>query len=155
MAKAGTQKAKGDISWLSARTFGQKGNPTLLRLARMNPCVSIPKSEIRNSKLNGCGGDRLREDARWKFGVSPADNAKFACRSIRNSTFELRNWRRLASMGKAVLVLANAACPPNNPAKARFAKPSSEPTSWTACVNAALLNRIKRVAVSGNSELRA
>lgn len=25
------------------------------------------------------GGDRLREDARWKFGGPPAGNANYAC----------------------------------------------------------------------------
>jgi hypothetical protein len=44
MAKADTQKTKGDIWWQFARTFGQESNPTPWRLARMNPCVSNPKS---------------------------------------------------------------------------------------------------------------
>ena len=46
MAKADTQKPKGNIWWQSVKTFGQERNPNTWRLARMNPCVSNPKSEI-------------------------------------------------------------------------------------------------------------
>jgi hypothetical protein len=51
MAKADTQKAKGDIWWQSARIFGQEGSPTTWRPARMNPRVSNPQSEIGNRQL--------------------------------------------------------------------------------------------------------
>lgn len=39
-------KAKGDIRWQSARTFGWESNPTMGRLAKMNALCF--KSEIRN-----------------------------------------------------------------------------------------------------------
>ena len=90
-------KAKGDIS-----IFGQESNPTTWRLARMNlairsiegnlgqePADSFHRDLHKDLKadyilanppfnMSDWGGDRLREDARWKYGVPPAGNANYA-----------------------------------------------------------------------------
>ena len=87
----------GDVS-----IFGQESNPTTWRLAKMNlairgidgnlgaePADSFHRDlhqdlkadyVLANPPFNDSdwGGDRLREDARWKFGAPPASNANFA-----------------------------------------------------------------------------
>jgi len=87
----------GDIS-----IFGQESNPTTWRLARMNlairsidanlgsePADSFHRDLHKDLKadhilanppfnMSDWGGDRLREDVRWKYGVPPAGNANFA-----------------------------------------------------------------------------
>jgi len=87
----------GDVS-----IFGQESNPTTWRLAKMNlairgidgnlgaePADSFHRDlhqdlkadcVLANPPFNDSdwGGDRLRDDVRWKFGVPPASNANFA-----------------------------------------------------------------------------
>jgi type I restriction enzyme M protein len=87
----------GDIS-----VFGQESNHTTWRLARMNLAIRGIDANLgaenadsfhrdlhkdlkadyvlANPPFNDSdwGGDRLREDVRWKFGVPPAGNANFA-----------------------------------------------------------------------------
>ena len=87
----------GDIA-----VYGQESNYTTWRLCKMNLAVrgidaeikwnsegSFHKDELRDLKadfilanppfnISDWGGDRLREDARWKYGVPPAGNANFA-----------------------------------------------------------------------------
>ncbi len=82
--------------------YGQESNYTTWRLCKMNLAVrgidaeikwnsegSFHKDELRDLKadyvlanppfnISDWGGDRLREDVRWKFGVPPAGNANFA-----------------------------------------------------------------------------
>jgi type I restriction enzyme M protein len=82
--------------------YGQESNYTTWRLAKMNLAVrgidadikwnsegSFHKDELRDIKadfilanppfnISDWGGDRLREDARWKYGAPPAGNANFA-----------------------------------------------------------------------------
>ncbi len=82
--------------------YGQESNYTTWRLAKMNLAVrgidadirwnnegSFHKDELPDLKadfilanppfnISDWGGDRLREDARWKFGVPPVGNANFA-----------------------------------------------------------------------------
>ena len=82
--------------------YGQESNYTTWRLAKMNLAVrgidadirwnnegSFHKDELPDLKadfilanppfnVSDWGGDRLREDARWKFGVPPAGNANYA-----------------------------------------------------------------------------
>lgn len=82
--------------------FGQESNPTTWRLARMNlairgidgnlgqePADSFHRDQHIDLKadhilsnppfnMSDWGGERLREDARWKFGTPPAGNANFA-----------------------------------------------------------------------------
>ncbi len=87
----------GDIA-----VYGQESNYTTWRLCKMNLAVrgidadikwnnegSFHKDELRDLKadfvlanppfnISDWGGDRLREDVRWKYGVPPASNANFA-----------------------------------------------------------------------------
>ena len=82
--------------------YGQESNYTTWRLAKMNLAVrgidadirwnnegSFHKDELPDLKadfilanppfnVSDWGGDRLREDARWSFGVPPAGNANYA-----------------------------------------------------------------------------
>jgi type I restriction enzyme M protein len=88
---------KGDIS-----VYGQESNPTTWRLARMNlairgiehdlgpgPADSLHEDLhpglkadfiLTNPPFNvsDWGGERLREDARWRYGLPPEGNANFA-----------------------------------------------------------------------------
>ncbi|MBK1670021.1 DNA methyltransferase [Rhodovibrio sodomensis] len=103
--------------------YGQESNPTTWRLCKMNLALRAIDSDIRwnnegtlhkdelkdlradyilaNPPFNDSdwGGDRLRDDARWKYGVPPASNANYA-------------WlqhiiHHLAPKGTAGVVLAN------------------------------------------------
>lgn len=82
--------------------WGQESNNTTWRLCRMNLAVrgidsdirwnnegSFHKDEFRDEKfdfilanppfnVSDWGGERLREDARWKYGAPPVGNANFA-----------------------------------------------------------------------------
>jgi type I restriction enzyme M protein len=82
--------------------YGQESNYTTWRLCKMNLAVrgidaeikwnsegSFHKDELRDLKadyilanppfnISDWGGDRLREDVRWKYGIPPASNANFA-----------------------------------------------------------------------------
>ncbi|WP_275672474.1 type I restriction-modification system subunit M [Thermomonas alba] len=103
--------------------YGQESNYTTWRLAKMNLAVrgidadirwnnegSFHKDELRDLKadyilanppfnISDWGGDRLREDARWKFGVPPVGNANFA--------WLQHIHHHLAPNGTAGVVLAN------------------------------------------------
>lgn len=87
----------GDIA-----VYGQESNYVTWRLAKMNLAVrgidsdirwnnegSFHKDELRDLKadfilanppfnISDWGGERLRDDVRWKFGVPPVGNANFA-----------------------------------------------------------------------------
>ena len=109
--------------------YGQESNYTTWRLAKMNLAVrgidsdirwnnegSFHKNELRDLKadyilanppfnISDWGGDRLREDVRWKFGVPPVGNANYA-------------WlqhiiHHLAPNGTAGVVLANGSMSSN------------------------------------------
>jgi len=109
--------------------YGQESNYTTWRLAKMNLAVrgidsdirwnnegSFHKDELRDLKadyvlanppfnVSDWGGDRLREDVRWKYGVPPAGNANYA-------------WlqhiiHHLAPHGTAGVVLANGSMSSN------------------------------------------
>ena len=103
--------------------YGQESNNTTWRLARMNLAVrgidadirwnnegSFHKDELPDLKANfvlanppfnisDWGGDRLRDDARWKFGVPPVGNANYA--------WLQHIHHHLAPDGTAGVVLAN------------------------------------------------
>ncbi|EIN8658254.1 TPA: SAM-dependent DNA methyltransferase [Citrobacter freundii] len=103
--------------------YGQESNYTTWRLAKMNLAVrgidsdirwnnegSFHKDELRDLKadyilanppfnISDWGGDRLREDVRWKFGEPPVGNANYA--------WLQHIYHHLAPNGKAGVVLAN------------------------------------------------
>ena len=108
----------GDIA-----VYGQESNPTTWRLAKMNLAIRGIDSNLgaehadsfhrdlhkdlkadyvlANPPFNDSdwGGDRLREDVRWKYGVPPAGNANFA--------WVQHFIHHLAPTGTAGFVLAN------------------------------------------------
>jgi hypothetical protein len=69
------------------------------------------RKDLANPPFNmsDWGGENLRQDMRWKFGMPPVNNANYACRSLRNSAFGLRPSRRLSPVGVAGFVMANGA----------------------------------------------
>ncbi len=103
--------------------YGQESNYTTWRLAKMNLAVrgidadirwnnegSFHKDELPDLKadfilanppfnVSDWGGDRLREDARWTFGVPPVGNANYA--------WLQHIHHHLAPNGTAGVVLAN------------------------------------------------
>ena len=88
-------KARADIS-----VYGQESNYTTWRLAKMNLAIRGIDGQIAHGdtfhndrhpdlkadfilanppfNVSDWGGERLRDDKRWKFGVPPAGNANFA-----------------------------------------------------------------------------
>ena len=103
--------------------YGQESNNTTWRLAKMNLAVrgidadirwnnegSFHKDELPDLKadfilanppfnISDWGGDRLRDDARWKFGVPPVGNANYG--------WLQHIHHHLAPNGRAGVVLAN------------------------------------------------
>lgn len=103
--------------------YGQESNHTTWRLAMMNLAVRGIDADIRwNSEgsfhkdelpdlradyvlanppfnVSDWGGDRIREDARWRFGTPPAGNANFA--------WLQHILHHLAPTGTAGVILAN------------------------------------------------
>ncbi|MDR0771270.1 MAG: type I restriction-modification system subunit M [Burkholderiales bacterium] len=103
--------------------YGQESNYTTWRLAKMNLAVrgidsdikwnnegSFHKDELRDLKadfilanppfnISDWGGERLREDVRWKFGTPPVGNANYA--------WLQHIFHHLAPHGVAGVVLAN------------------------------------------------
>ena len=88
-------KAKGDIS-----IYGQESNYTTWRMAEMNLAIRGIEGQIEQGdsfhndrhpdlkadyilanppfNVSDWGGDRLRDDKRWQYGIPPAGNANFA-----------------------------------------------------------------------------
>lgn len=109
--------------------YGQESNYTTWRLAKMNLAVrgidsdirwnnegSFHKDELRDLKadfilanppfnISDWGGDRLREDVRWKFGIPPVGNANYA--------WLQHIYHHLAPNGTAGVVLANGSMSSN------------------------------------------
>jgi len=103
--------------------YGQESNYTTWRLAKMNLAVrgidadirwnnegSFHKDELKDLRfdfilanppfnVSDWGGERLREDARWVFGVPPVGNANYG--------WLQHIWWHLAPNGTAGVVLAN------------------------------------------------
>jgi type I restriction enzyme M protein len=126
-------KAKGDIS-----IFGQESNPTTWRLARMNlairsiegnlglePADSFHRDLHKDLKadyilanppfnMSDWGGERLREDPRWKFGVPSAGNANYA--------WVQHFIHHLAPAGVAGFVLANGSMSSNQSGEGEILK---------------------------------
>ena len=126
-------KAKGDIS-----IYGQESNNTTWRLAKMNLAIRGIEANIvwneqgsfhgdafkdlkadfvlANPPFNDSdwGGDRLREDVRWKYGVPPAGNANFA--------WVQHFIHHLAPIGIAGFVLANGSMSSNQSGEGEIRK---------------------------------
>jgi type I restriction-modification system DNA methylase len=109
--------------------YGQESNYTTWRLAKMNLAVrgidsdirwnnegSFHKDELRDLKadyilanppfnISDWGGDRLRDDVRWQFGVPPVGNANYA--------WLQHIYHHLAPRGVAGVVLANGSMSSN------------------------------------------
>jgi type I restriction enzyme M protein len=115
-------KAKTDIS-----IYGQESNYTTWRLARMNLAIRGIDGQIAHGdtfhndrhadlkadfilanppfNISDWGGERLRDDKRWKYGVPPAANANFA--------WVQHIVHHLAPAGVAGFVLANGSMSSN------------------------------------------
>jgi type I restriction enzyme M protein len=126
-------KAKGDIS-----IFGQESNPTTWRLAKMNlalrgiegnlgaePADSFHRDLHKDLKADyvlanppfndsDWGGDRLRNDVRWKYGTPPVGNANFA--------WVQHFIHHLAPSGTAGFVLANGSMSSNQSGEGEIRK---------------------------------
>ena len=109
--------------------YGQEMNNTTWRLAKMNMAVrgidvdirwnnegSFHKDEFKDLKadfimanppfnISDWGGDRLRDDVRWKYGVPPTGNANFA--------WLQHIMHHLSPKGSAGVVLANGSMSSN------------------------------------------
>ena len=134
----------GDIA-----VYGQESNYTTWRLAKMNLAVrgidsdirwnnegSFHKDELRDLKadyilanppfnISDWGGDRLRDDVRWKFGVPPVGNANYG-------------WlqhivHHLAPNGTAGVVLANGSLTSNQTTEGQIRQSMIE-NDVVACV---------------------
>ena len=115
-------KAKADIS-----IYGQESNHTTWRLAKMNLAIRGIEGQIAHGdsfhndrhpdlkadyilanppfNISDWGGERLRDDQRWKYGVPPAGNANFA--------WVQHMAHHLAPRGVAGFVLANGSMSSN------------------------------------------
>ncbi len=123
----------GDIS-----VYGQESNPTTWKLAKMNLAIRGIEANLgphhadsfhddlhkglktdfllANPPFNDSdwGGDRLREDVRWKFGVPPTGNANFA--------WVQHFIHHLAPSGIAGFVLANGSMSSNQSGEGEIRK---------------------------------
>ncbi len=123
----------GDIS-----IYGQESNPTTWRLARMNLAIRGIDANLgpenadsfhrdlhpdlkadfvlANPPFNSSdwGGERLREDKRWKFGIPPAGNANYA--------WVQHFIHHLAPGGLAGFVLANGSMSSNQSGEGEIRK---------------------------------
>ena len=114
--RSGVSRPRGDIS-----IYGQESNYTTWRMARMNLAIRGIEGRIEHGdsfhndrhpdlradyvlanppfNVSDWGGDRLRDDRRWEYGVPPAGNANFAW--VQHFLYHL------APRGIAGFVLAN------------------------------------------------
>jgi type I restriction enzyme M protein len=124
-------KRKADIS-----IYGQESNYTTWRLAKMNLAIRGIDSQIANGdtfhndrhpdlkadfilanppfNVSDWGGERLREDKRWQYGVPPAGNANFA--------WVQHIVHHLAPTGIAGFVLANGSMSSNQSGEGEIRK---------------------------------
>jgi type I restriction enzyme M protein len=123
----------GDIS-----IYGQESNPTTWRLAKMNLAIRGIDANLGGQNadsfhndlhkdlradyilanppfnMSDWGGERLREDARWKYGIPPANNANYAW--IQHFIYHL------APSGTAGFVLANGSMSSNSSGEGEIRK---------------------------------
>jgi type I restriction enzyme M protein len=127
----GKAGAKADIS-----IYGQESNYTTWRLAKMNLAIRGIDGQIAHGdtfhadshpdlradfilanppfNVSDWGGDRLRDDTRWKYGVPPAGNANFA--------WVQHIAHHLAPAGVAGFVLANGSMSSNHSGEGEIRK---------------------------------
>jgi len=118
--------------------YGQESNYTTWRLCKMNLAVrgidsdirwnnegSFHKDELRDLRadfilanppfnISDWGGERLREDVRWQFGVPPVGNANYA--------WLQHIYHHLAPNGTAGVVLANGSMSSNQSGEGEIRK---------------------------------
>ncbi len=123
----------GDIS-----IFGQESNPTTWRLAKMNLAIRGIEANLGDRaadtfhddlhpdlkadfilanppfNMSDWGGDRLRDDVRWKYGTPPAGNANFA--------WMQHMIHHLSPTGMLGLVLANGSMSSNTSGEGEIRK---------------------------------
>lgn len=124
-------KARGDIS-----IYGQESNYTTWRLAKMNLAIRGIDSQIAHGNtfhddrfpdlradfilanppfnVSDWGGERVRDDKRWQYGVPPAGNANFA--------WVQHIAHHLAPAGVAGFVLANGSMSSNQSGEGEIRK---------------------------------
>jgi type I restriction enzyme M protein len=124
-------KARGDIS-----IYGQESNYTTWRLAKMNLAIRGIDGQIAHGdtfhndrhpdlradfvlanppfNVSDWGGERLRDDKRWQYGVPPAGNANFA--------WVQHIVHHLAPAGVAGFVLANGSMSSNQSGEGEIRK---------------------------------
>jgi type I restriction enzyme M protein len=134
-------KAKGDLPAPRLRQagisiYGQESNYTTWRLARMNLAIRGIDGQIAHGdtfhndrhpdlkadfilanppfNISDWGGERLRDDKRWKYGVPPAGNANFA--------WMQHIIHHLAPTGLAGFVLANGSMSSNQSGEGEIRK---------------------------------
>lgn len=116
--------------------FGQESNPTTWKLAKMNMAIrgidcnialgdTFHNDQHKDLKadfiianppfnISDWGGERLREDARWKYGTPPVGNANFAW--VQHMIYHL------APHGSMGLVLANGSMSSNTSGEGEIRK---------------------------------
>ena len=118
--------------------YGQESNPTTWKLAKMNLAIRGITSDLGKENadsfhrdlhpdlkadfilanppfnMSDWGGDRLREDKRWKYGVPPAGNANYA--------WVQHFIHHLAPNGTAGFVLANGSMSSNTSGEGEIRK---------------------------------
>ena len=124
-------RARGDIS-----IYGQESNYTTWRLAKMNLAIRGIEGQIAQGdsfhndrhpdlradyilanppfNVSDWGGDRLRDDRRWEYGVPPVGNANFAW--VQHFLYHL------APRGVAGFVLANGSMSSNSSGEGEIRK---------------------------------
>lgn len=129
--RKGPKLAKADIS-----IYGQESNYTTWRLAKMNLAIRGINGQIGHGdtfhndrhpdlkadfilanppfNISDWGGERLRDDIRWQFGVPPAGNANFA--------WVQHIVHHLAPAGVAGFVLANGSMSSNQSGEGEIRK---------------------------------
>ena len=124
-------RARGDLS-----IYGQESNYTTWRLAKMNLAIRGIEGQIAHGdsfhndqhpdlradyilanppfNVSDWGGERLRDDKRWEYGVPPAGNANFA--------WMQHFLHHLAPRGAAGFVLANGSMSSNQSGEGEIRK---------------------------------
>jgi type I restriction enzyme M protein len=128
-------RARSDIS-----IYGQESNYTTWRLAKMNLAIRGIEGQIAHGdtfhndhhpdlkadfilanppfNVSDWGGERLRNDRRWRYGVPPAGNANFAW--VQHIVYHL------APVGVAGFVLANGSMSSNQSGEGEIRKSLTE-----------------------------